>query len=57
MSIVGIECNRNKDIGTGYLSITVKSEWIKSPHVGFEPTTNQLTATTVPLSYFGTAID
>ena len=26
MSVVGIECNRNKDIGTGYLSITVKAK-------------------------------
>lgn len=40
--------------GAGYLLLTVKasplyseffnSEWIKSPQVGFEPTTNRLTA-------------
>jgi hypothetical protein len=52
-----IECNRNKDkVKTSYLLfLTVKanpfihselhiSESIKSPQVGFEPTTSQLTA-------------
>lgn len=52
----GIECNRKKD-GNGLLTLNRKSEypvllyselnnseWIKSPQVGFEPTTNQLTA-------------
>ena len=50
-----IECNRNKDKGNG-LSTTLNgqsepfhselqiSESIKSPQVGFEPTTSQLTA-------------
>ena len=32
MSVAGIECNRNKDIGTGYLSITVKVNESKPWH-------------------------
>ena len=49
-----IECNRNKDTGNGlptlnsqsepFHSELFNSEWIKSPQVGFEPTTSQLTA-------------
>ena len=46
-----IECNRNKDTGNGFNSQSepfhsefFNSEWIKSPQVGFEPTTSQLTA-------------
>lgn len=49
-----IECNRNKDTGNGLPTLNSQSEpfhselknseWIKSPQVGFEPTTSQLTA-------------
>ena len=51
-----IECNRNKDTGNGLPTLNGQSEpfhshselknseWIKSPQVGFEPTTSQLTA-------------
>ena len=49
-----IECNRNKDTGNGLPTLNgqskpfhsefFNSEWIKSPQVGFEPTTSQLTA-------------
>ena len=49
-----IECNRNKDTGNGLSTLNGQSEpfhselknseWIKSPQVGFEPTTSQLTA-------------
>ena len=49
-----IECNRNKDTGNGLPTLNgqsepfhsefFNSEWIKSPQVGFEPTTNRLTA-------------
>ena len=49
-----IESNRNKDTGNGLSTLNGQSEpfhselknseWIKSPQVGFEPTTSQLTA-------------
>ena len=49
-----IECNRNKDTENGLPTLNgqsepfhsefFNSEWIKSPQVGFEPTTSQLTA-------------